>query len=106
MAFDCLDFEPVLLSHLYLPQLYDPTASLSTNPHHTCIMIPFTPTLFSACKLVFIAFLLFTMLFIVMLSNGIITKRSARVALSTSDLHGLNGGDRPKSMTFGFWTLH
>nr|POF03403.1 hypothetical protein CFP56_69191 [Quercus suber] len=31
-------------------------------------------------------------------------ERLAHVAPSTGDLHGLNGGDGPKS-TFGFWTL-
>nr|POE70768.1 hypothetical protein CFP56_36552 [Quercus suber] len=33
------------------------------------------------------------------------TKRLARVALSTGDLHGLNSSDGPKS-TSSFWTLH
>ncbi|KAK9992935.1 hypothetical protein SO802_022638 [Lithocarpus litseifolius] len=42
-------------------------------------MIPSTLALFSTCKLAFIAFHLFTALFIVTLSNGIITERSARV---------------------------
>nr|POE87188.1 hypothetical protein CFP56_77699 [Quercus suber]POF03081.1 hypothetical protein CFP56_43209 [Quercus suber] len=69
-------------------------------------MIPSTPALFSAYKFVFIAFLLFTMLFIVMLSNGIILKRLACVAPSISNLHGLNGGKGLKSTIFGFWTLH
>ena len=61
---------------------------------------------FSTDKLTFIAFLLFTALFIVTLSNDIITERSARVTLSIGDLHGLNGGDGPKSTTSGFLTLH
>ena len=42
-------------------------------------MIPSTPALFNACKLTFIAFHLFTTLFIVTLSNGIIKERSACV---------------------------
>ena len=61
---------------------------------------------FSSGKLTFITFLLFTALFIVTLSNGIITERLAHVALSISNLHELNGDDGPKSTTSSFWTLH
>ena len=56
-------------------------------------MIPSIPALFSACKLAFIAFHLFTALFIVTLSNAIITERSARVSARVMERSAWSSGE-------------
>nr|POE81549.1 hypothetical protein CFP56_62419 [Quercus suber] len=57
------------------------------------IMIPSTPALFSTYKLAFIAFLLFAALFIVTLSNGIITERSALVSTRVTERSARSSGE-------------